>query len=50
MNMAGQGVLVKQLSGLQSAEKIDLTGLKNGMYIVKIYNDNYQKTERVIIR
>ncbi len=50
INMAGQRVLVKQLSGLQSAEKIDLTGLKNGMYIVKIYNHNYQKTERIIIR
>lgn len=48
INIAGQ--LLVQKEYYSSFEKLDLNGLGEGIYLVKVYNSNFSKSEKLIIQ
>ncbi len=48
INIAGQVVVKKEFRS--TVEQIDLRGLAKGIYLLKVYNPNFSKTEKLIIQ
>jgi len=46
------GQLVKQIGpvDLSTIQKIDMSGMSKGIYLIQIFNDNYQYVRRIVVR
>ncbi len=50
MSMSGQIIKVLNKFDLSGIRHIDLQDVSKGMYLIRIFNENYQKTEKIIIK
>ena len=48
INIAGQVVVQKEFRS--SLEKVDLSGLAKGIYLIKVNNQKFSQTEKLIIQ
>ena len=49
MDLAGRNVMISTMVNANQKQEISTENLANGMYMLKIYNDNFVSTQRIVI-